>query len=86
MSEHDPQHPNAQQETCWNEVAGPKWVALDAQINDQTEAIGQRTGSSKALFTTLDVHDVDSRGDIRDLDGRPGSVGGFGDELPGKAG
>ena len=35
-----------------------------------------RIGISKAHFTPLDVHDVDSRGEIRDLDGRPGSVGG----------
>jgi hypothetical protein len=56
VSEHDPQHPNAQQETCWNEVAGPKWVALDAQINDQTEAIGQRIGISKAHSTHLNMH------------------------------
>lgn len=40
MSEADPQHPNAQQAAYWNEVAGPKWVALDAQINSQIEAIG----------------------------------------------
>ena len=41
MNEQDPQHPNAQQETYWNEVAGPKWVALDALINDQLEGIGR---------------------------------------------
>jgi SAM-dependent methyltransferase len=32
--------PNAQQHTYWNEVAGPKWVELDALINDQIEALG----------------------------------------------
>ena len=32
--------PNAQQHAYWNEVAGPKWVQLDAQINDQIEALG----------------------------------------------
>jgi hypothetical protein len=31
-----------------------------------------RIGISKAHFTPLDVHDVYSRGEIRDLDGRPG--------------
>ena len=35
-----------------------------------------RIGSSKAHFTPLDVHDVYSRGEIRALDNRPGSVGG----------
>jgi hypothetical protein len=37
----------------------------------------QRIGSSKALFTPLGVHDVYSRGEIRDLDGKPGPVSGF---------
>ena len=32
--------PNAQQRTYWNEVAGPKWVQLDALINDQIEGLG----------------------------------------------
>jgi len=31
---------NAAQEAYWNEVAGPKWVELDALINDQIEALG----------------------------------------------
>lgn len=32
--------PNTQQQVYWNEVAGPKWVQLDALINDQLEALG----------------------------------------------
>ncbi|MCS5637836.1 MAG: methyltransferase domain-containing protein [Myxococcota bacterium] len=32
--------PNAQQAQYWNEVAGPKWVALDQAINSQIEPIG----------------------------------------------
>jgi hypothetical protein len=36
----------------------------------------RRIGSSKAHFLPFDVHDVDSRGEIRDLDGRPGPVSG----------
>ena len=32
--------PNAQQAQYWNEVAGPKWVALDEAINSQIEPIG----------------------------------------------
>ena len=42
-------------------------------------------GISKAHFTPLDVHDVYSRGEIRDLDGRPGSVGGY-SNWPGRSG
>ena len=42
----------------------------DATIRDPI----RRIGISKAHFTPLDVHDVDSRGEIRDLDGRPGPV------------
>ena len=32
--------PNAQQRSYWNEIAGPKWVQLDALINDQIAALG----------------------------------------------
>jgi len=32
--------PNAQQRAYWNDIAGPKWVQLDALINDQIEALG----------------------------------------------
>ena len=45
------------------------------------EEIGLRIGISKAHFTPLDVHDVDSRGEIRDLDGRPGPVSGNGGQF-----
>ena len=35
--------PNAQQRSYWNEIAGPKWVQLDALINDQyRSALGAR--------------------------------------------
>ena len=40
-------------------------------------AVSGRIGISKAHFRPLDLHDVDSRGGIRDFDGRPGSAGGI---------
>ena len=58
MSEQGPGHPNAQQEAYWNEVAGPKWVALDALINDQLEGIGRAAIAHAAVQpgeTVLDV-------------------------------
>ena len=44
-------------------------------MRESNEGTG-RIGISKAHFTPLDVHDVYSRGEIRDLDGRPGPVSG----------
>jgi len=56
------------------EVSG---IARSQSAVAVTEALLlERIGSSKALFTPLDVHDVYSRGEIRDLDGRPGPVSG----------
>jgi len=42
MSGSEAQQPssNAEQSKYWNEVAGPKWVALDASINSQIEPLG----------------------------------------------
>jgi SAM-dependent methyltransferase len=37
----DKEGPNAQQAQYWNEVAGPKWVALSAAINGQIEPLGR---------------------------------------------
>lgn len=58
MSEQDPQHPNAQQQVYWNEVAGPKWVALDALINDQLEGIGRAAIAHAAVQSGEQVLDV----------------------------
>lgn len=58
MSEVDPQHPNAQQDAYWNEVAGPKWVALDEQINSQIEAIGHAAIEYAAVQPGEQVLDV----------------------------
>ena len=39
-SEAQAQSSNAEQSKYWNEVAGPKWVALDSSINSQIEPLG----------------------------------------------
>jgi SAM-dependent methyltransferase len=43
MATLQPVGPNAEQIEYWNEVAGPKWVALQGLIDDQIRALGVRT-------------------------------------------
>ncbi len=58
MNEQGSQNPNAQQQVYWNEVAGPKWVALDALINDQLQSIGRAAIAHAAVASGEQVLDI----------------------------
>jgi SAM-dependent methyltransferase len=52
------QQPNAEQISYWNEVSGPKWVALADTINQQIEPLGNRAidrAAPRAGERVLDV-------------------------------
>ncbi len=50
--------PNAQQIQYWNEQSGPKWVTLQALIDEQIEPLGRRAMDRAALAAGERVLDV----------------------------
>ena len=58
MATMDTTGPNAQQIQYWNETAGPKWVALQALIDDQIRPLGRLAMDRAALLPGEHVLDI----------------------------
>lgn len=53
-----PAEPNAEQITYWNDTAGPKWVVLQAVIDEQIRPLGERAMDRADLRPGLQVLDI----------------------------
>src|SRR5690348_14991708 len=58
MSSIAPTGPNAQQIQYWNDSAGPRWVALQARIDDQIRPLGRLAMDRAAVQPGERVLDV----------------------------
>jgi SAM-dependent methyltransferase len=58
MSALEPTGPNAEQITYWNETAGPRWVALQEQLDAQLGPLGEATMAHAGLAPGDRVLDV----------------------------